>query len=115
MEAALILGLLLLAAAAHAQTAFHISEIAVLVAHGADLGSTEECRGAGRCVERNPWLARFDNGATFGAAKMGVAGVGFWTVRKLHDSHPTLAIVVNVALAATFDAIAYHNTRVGRP
>lgn len=93
---------------------FKLTLVLAMAAHGADLASTEYCLGAGRCREANPWLARFNQPAQFGAAKMGVAGLGAWGSVKLHETHPTLAIVLNLAQAGAFAAIAAHNGRVGR-
>lgn len=93
---------------------YKLSLIAALMAHGADLASTEHCLGAGRCREMNAALARFEQPAAFGAAKFGVAGAGFWAVDKLHETHPKLATAVNFAIAGTFSAIAAHNAQVGR-
>ena len=104
--------------AAADDTLFRASMVAVIAAHGADLASTEFCIGAGRCREMNGWLARFNEPATFGAVKMGVAGASLWFTAKLRDALPDgrkwIATVVNVGMAGTFTAIAVHNTRVAR-
>jgi hypothetical protein len=88
--------------------------IASLAAHGADLASTQFCLGAGRCHEMNPALARFESPAVFGAAKMGIAGLGTFGSMKLQENHPKLAIVLNVAVTGAYSVIAYHNSQVGR-
>ena len=85
-----------------------------LAAHGADLASTEHCLGSGRCRELNPWLARFDQPAVFGAAKMGVAGLGFYGSEKLAERHPRWALVLNLAVTGAYTGVAIHNSRVGR-
>jgi hypothetical protein len=88
--------------------------ITSLAAHGADLASTQNCLGAGRCHEMNPALARFHSPAAFGAAKMTVAGLGTYGSMKLQEEHPKLAIVLNVAVTGAYSSIAYHNSQVGR-
>ena len=111
-----ILGLLLLCGAARSASgqdnAFRASLVAVVAAHGADLATTEHCLGSGRCRELNTFLLRFDQPAVFGAVKMAVAGLSLWGTAKLRESHPKLAIVVNVGMAGAFGAIAIHNARV---
>jgi hypothetical protein len=87
------------------------SFIVAIAGHGGDLASTEHCLGAGRCRELNPWLARFNDPAAFGAAKMGVAGVSEVWLYDLSKSHPKLAFVANIAIGATFSAIAMHNSQ----
>jgi hypothetical protein len=116
MKALLAVLCLLYAVPVAAQdTAFRASMVAAIAAHGADLSSTEHCLGAGRCTELNPWLARFDQPAVFGAAKMAVAGLSLWGTAKLKDAgHPKLAIAANVGQAIGFSLIAWHNARVSR-
>ena len=98
----------------HAQgPVYKTSLVAAIAAHGADLATTENCLGSGRCRELNPWLARYDNPATFGAVKMGVASVGLLLTHKLHQNHPKLATLINFGVAAAYSGIAYHNSRVG--
>jgi len=101
---------------AHAQdTAFRVSLVAAIAAHGADLAGTEHCLGAGRCTELNPWLARFNQPGMFGASKMAVAALSLWGTTKLKDAgHPKLAIAANVGQAISFSLIAWHNARVSR-
>ena len=91
-----------------------LSFVVALAAHGADLASTEHCLGAGRCRELNPWLARFNTPATFGAAKMGVAGASELWLYELAQEHPKIAFWTNLAIGATFTGIAAHNARVTR-
>src|SRR5215216_1746505 len=88
--------------------------ITSMAAHGSDLASTEHCLGSGRCREMNPWLARFDQPAQFGAAKMGVAGIGAWGSVELSKSHPRWALVLNCAVTGAFSAISVHNSKVAR-
>jgi hypothetical protein len=102
-------------AAPETDVLFRISMVAAVAGHGADLGITENCLGAGRCREMNPWLARYDNAAVFGAAKMTVAGLALWATSKLHDTHPTLATIFNFAQAGAYVAIAARNTRISAP
>lgn len=85
--------------------------ITSLAAHGADLASTEHCLGAGRCRELNPWLARFDQPAAFGAAKMGVAGLGLYGAQKLETNHPKWALALNLTVTGAYTAVAIHNSR----
>lgn len=89
-----------------------LTMVSAIAAHGADLASTENCLGAGRCRELNPWLARFEQPAIFGAAKMGVAAGSLWGTAKFAESHPKLAVLANVAVSVTFSGIAIHNARV---
>lgn len=93
---------------------FRISLVAAMAAHGADLASTENCLGAGRCRELNPFLARFDQPAVFGAAKIGVAALSLWGLAKLHETHPKLATISSFAMAGAFAGIAVHNAKVSR-
>ena len=85
-----------------------------LAAHGADLATTEHCLGAGKCHEMNPWLARFEQPAVFGAAKMGVAAIGTYGSERLAEHHPKWALMLNLAVTGSYAAIALHNTQVGR-
>ena len=91
-----------------------LSFVLAIAGHGADLASTEHCLGSGRCRELNPWLARFENPGVFGAAKMGVAGVSEVWLYDLSKSHPNIAFWSNLAIGATFSAIAAHNARVSK-
>ena len=88
-----------------------ISFVLALAAHGADLASTENCLGRGVCRELNPWLARFNQPAAFGAAQIGVAATSEWGVYELAHTHPKLALVTNLAITAAFTGIAVHNAR----
>ncbi len=117
MRITAVLILLLLCAStarAQSQTAFRASLVAAVAAHGADLAATENCIGAGRCTELNPFLLRFAQPGVFGAVKMGVAGLSLWATAKIYESHPTLAVWLNVAQCAGFSAIAIRNARVIR-
>ncbi len=115
MKAFALAVFVLVASTASAQdTAFRASMVAAVAAHGADLATTENCLGAGRCRELNKFLLRFDQPGVFGAVKMGVAALSLWGVAKLHDSHPKIAQIVNWSTAAVFTGIAVHNTRVGQ-
>ena len=93
---------------------FTVSEWAVLGSHALDAAATQHCLGSGKCHELNPWLARYNSPVRFTAAKVGVAGLQLWAVRKLRPSHPKLATVTNYAIAAGFSAIAIRNERIGR-
>lgn len=93
---------------------FRASLVSAIAAHGADLASTENCLGSGRCREMNPFLLRFNKPATFGAVKIGMAGVSLWATAKLFDTHPRWAITANLIQTAVFAGIAAHNARVGR-
>ena len=96
-------------------TLFRASLVAAVAAHGADLATTEYCLGAGKCREANPFLLRFDQPAVFGAVKMGVAAVGLWGTAKLNDAgHKRWAVLVNLAQAGAFTAVAVHNARATR-
>ena len=111
----LVLACCLLPASAFAQgKAFVVSEWAVMGSHALDAAATQRCLGAGRCREINPWLARYDSPVGFTAAKVTVASLQLWAVRKVRPSHPKLAAVTNYAIAAAFSAIAIRNERIGR-
>ena len=95
-----------------------LSFVFAVAGHGADLATTEYCLGKGACHELNPWLARFDNPAAFGTAKMTVAGADLVGVYDLSKNHPKLALVANFATGAAFFGIAAHNahqTHSARP
>lgn len=93
---------------------YRVSQVAAASAHAADLGATTYCLGSGRCRELNPWLARYENPAVFGAAKGGVATAGLIFTDKLHKTHPKWAIVLNFAVAGAYTAIAARNVALGR-
>lgn len=106
---------LVCAAPAHAQgKVFTVSEWAVLGAHALDASATQRCVGSGRCRELNPYLARFDQPVAFTGAKVGLAWVQLWAVRKIRPTHPRLATVTNYAIALGFGALAIRNERLGR-
>ena len=110
-----VLLFLLLAAPVQAQDKlFTVSEWAVLGSHALDSAATQHCLGSGKCHELNPWLARYSSPVTFTAAKVGVAGLQLWAVRKLKPSHPKLATLTNYAIAAAFTSIAIRNERIGK-
>ncbi len=105
---------LVCAAPAHAQgKVFTVSEWAVLGAHALDASATQRCVGSGRCRELNPYLARFDQPVAFTGAKVGLAWVQLWAVRKIRPTHPRLATVTNYAIALGFGALALRNERIG--
>ena len=107
--------ILVCAAPAHAQgKVFTVSEWAVLGAHALDASATQRCVGSGRCRELNPYLARFDQPVAFTGAKVGLAWVQLWTVRKIRPTHPRLATVANYAIALGFGALAFRNERIGQ-
>lgn len=91
---------------------YRVSQVTAIAAHGADLAETEHCLGSGRCVEMNPWLARFKDPSAFGAAKMGVAALGLWATDKIPNR--VVRIVVNFGVASAYFSIAAHNSRVSR-
>lgn len=92
---------------------YRVSLITAVAAHGADLSSTSYCLGARTCVETNPWLGHFTTQpATFGAAKMGIAGIGLWATSKIPNRR--LATVVNFAVTGVFTSVAIRNARIGR-
>lgn len=108
----LLLLCLLVSVPAHAQdTTFRISMVTAMAAHGADLATTEHCLGAGLCHELNPFLLRFNQPATFGAVKMGVAALQLWGVAKIHERWPKAATTLNFVTTGIFSAIAAHNAR----
>lgn len=113
----LILALLVLPSPVAAQPSeklFTVSEWAVMASHGLDAASTQRCLGSGKCHELNHALARFDGPVAFTAAKVSVAAVQLWAVRKIKPSHPKLATVTNYTIAGAFTWIAIRNERIGR-
>jgi hypothetical protein len=111
----LLIALLVASTASAEDRIFRVSMVAAMAAHGADLASTEWCLGAGTCRETNRVLGRFSTQpATFGAVKIGVAALSLWGTAKLHESHPKIAIALNLGVAAFFTGIAVHNTRAVR-
>ena len=97
---------------AHAADTFAVSEGFVVFGHSYDLATTERCLGAKTCHELNPYLARFDSPLAFTAAKIPLALVQLWLVRKLHDTHPTLAPGINLATGAFFTGLGARNERL---
>lgn len=91
-----------------------LSFIIAVAAHGADLASTENCLGAGRCKELNSLLARYNDPIIFGAAKMGVAGASEVLIYDMSKNHPKLAFLTNLGVGVAFTAIAVHNAKVAR-
>lgn len=114
--AAVLLVLLLLPVTASAQDrVYALSEWAVLTGHALDAAATQNCIGAGRCRELNPWLARYDSPVRFTAAKFVVGGGQLWAMRKLRAAgHPRWALVANFAIGSAFTAIAIRNQKVGK-
>jgi len=116
-NAIVLAGIVLIASCstAHAEgRIFAASELAVVIGHAVDLGSTQNCLGAGRCREVNPRLARYESPVTFAVAKFGVVGVQLWIVRKMKKEHPKLAAVTNFTIGSGFIALGMRNARVGR-
>ena len=97
---------------AHADSAFTVSEGFVVLGHSYDLASTQRAMGAKTGVEANPWLARFDSPLAFTTAKIPLALVQLWLVRKLHDNHPKLATGINAATGAFFTGLGIRNQRL---
>jgi hypothetical protein len=93
---------------------FTVSEWAVLGSHALDAAATQRCIGAGKCYELNPWLARYNSPVRFTAAKVSIAGLQLWAVRKMKPTHPKLATVTNYVIATGFTAIAIRNERIGQ-
>jgi hypothetical protein len=118
VRAALALVLSLWALPVSAQTfekVYTASEWAVLIGHAADIGSTQRCLGASRCVELNPWLGRFESPVGFTLAKSALAvGQLIVTRRMKAAGHPKRAAVTNYAIAGAFVGIALRNQAVGR-
>ena len=111
----LVLAALLWASPVAAQDKlFTVSEWAVLGSHALDAAASQRCIGSGKCRELNPWLARYNSPVRFTAAKVGVAGLQLWAVRKLRPSHPKLATLTNYTIAAVFSALAIRNERIGQ-
>jgi hypothetical protein len=91
---------------------YKLSLIFALASHGADLASTENCLGAGKCHELNPWLARFNKPVAFGFAKAGVAAASEVGIDHFKETHPKWATALNFGIGATFTGIAIHNAKV---
>lgn len=90
---------------------YHLSILAAMAAHGADLASSEFAFGTGAFHESNPWLGHFTSNPTaFGVVKMSGAAVGLWAASKIPNKR--IAAVVNFSVAAAFSFVAYHNTKV---
>lgn len=88
-----------------------LSFVFAVGAHGADLASTEYCLGKGSCTEMNKFLARFNQPAVFGGAKMGVAAGSEVLIYDLSKEHPKLAFLSNMIVGSVFTAIAVHNSQ----
>lgn len=95
---------------------YKVSLVCSVAAHGADLAGTEHCLGAGKCREMNPWLARFEQPAVFGAAKMGVATGGLILADKVWQQESRklkiAAVSANFAQCAAYGWIAKRNADV---
>lgn len=79
---------------AHGSIAERVDLTAMVIAAGADLGSTERAIGAGTCRELNPILslAVTSNSMVFGATKMAITATVGWVVHALYDhDHPKIA------------------------
>lgn len=91
-----------------------LSFVLAVTGHGVDLAATENCLGAGRCRELNPWLVRFENPAAFGAAKMGLGGSTELLVYHFVPDHRNLVIAVNFTIGGTFTGIGIRNVRAAQ-
>ena len=96
---------------AHADT-FALSEGFVVLGHSYDLASSQRAFGANTGVQAHKWLARFDSPLAFTTAKIPIALLQLWVVRKLHDTHPKLATGINLATGAFFTGLGARNQRL---
>lgn len=105
---------LALASQASAQEAprlYKFSFATAVVAHSADLSTTEFCLGAHRCKEANPFLAPFsDRPLVFGAVKMGGAALQLWAISRIQNKR--VATIANVVVTGVFTGIALRNARL---
>jgi hypothetical protein len=95
---------------------YKVSLVCAVAAHGADLAETENCIGAGKCREMNPWLVRFEQPATFGAAKMGVAAGSLILTDKVWQQESKklkiAAVSANFAQCGAYAYVAKRNADV---
>jgi hypothetical protein len=87
---------------------------ALVVAAGADLGSTERCLGAGTCRELNPLLslAVTKNAMLFGATKMAITALVGWIVHELYaHGHPKIARALAWSSSGLWTTAAVRNAR----
>ncbi|MDP3703685.1 MAG: DUF5658 family protein [Candidatus Omnitrophota bacterium] len=87
---------------------------ALVVAAGADLGSTERCLGAGTCRELNPLLslAVTKNAMFFGATKMAITALVGWIVHELYaHGHPKIARALAWSSSGLWTTAAVRNAR----
>lgn len=91
-----------------------LTQGALLVSAGADLGATERCLGARTCNEINPVLswASSRNPLYFGVTKMLATGLVMYLVHKLFETHPKLAFVVGTSISSFWAYSAYRNARL---
>jgi len=94
---------------------FWITQGLVATAHSLDLVNTVQCRLEKRCVEANPWLMRFRSPTGFTLAKMPLAYGSLYLTYRLSNTHPKLAVVLNVAQAAVYGSLASRAYNIGRP
>jgi len=109
--------LMFAASSARAQepdTLFRLTLASAVIAHSMDLAETMHCRGALKCTEANPWLARFSSPSGFAIAKMSIATASLWATAKLRETHRNWALAANLAQTVGFAAIAMHNAKVSR-
>lgn len=113
----IVLGLLLLSSHAEASCPDKLHCFlmgAAITIHGADLGTTENCIGAEKCVEMNKWLGRFNQPAIFGGVVMAQTAVTEWAVDKLHDDHPRLAHITHVGIIVGYSFVVANNVKQTR-
>jgi len=88
----------------------HVAIAAYVAASGADLSTTMYAIGSRTGQEGNPAFAPLVGTPwAAGALKMGIAAGTAWGLVKLHDSHPTIALVAAISGAVFFSAVAGHN------
>lgn len=80
-----------------------------ITGHGIDLGSTQNCIGARRCTELNPFLLRFENPIGFSVAKMGLAGATEVVIYDFSKKYTKEATLTNIAIGTVFTYIGFRN------
>lgn len=95
---------------------------AFLVLDAVDLAQTAYMGATGDFTERNPLLRPvFDKPGLLALTKVGYAWLMHWLTAKVYPDHPKLALVVRIALVASYGAVVALNARelhqyhAGRP
>lgn len=94
----------------------HTAIGAGMLAHFADLSTTEYGLGAGKLEEGNPLMKPFtDRGPVPAAIAKGTLAVGSsYAFIRLHKSHPKWALALAIGQTVSVSVVAYRNTRLLR-